>query len=153
MVLFNKNIYDFESFLYLKITNHIYLNERKPFTAKTTWFSKTRIKSNVIDWKSWKDSSMRLASREIIRVGSKQVKSIESDKIFWIFFCQIIVGSPLNSNVPEGRRVAIKMSSICLTPSIGDSRDTELCSSVTIFFSSSNATMLARQRCKQVILT
>ena len=131
MVLFNKNIYDFESFLYLKITNHIYLNERKPFTAKTTWFSKTRIKSNVIDWKSWKDSSMRLASREIIRVGSKQVKSIESDKIFWIFFCQTITGSPLNSNVPEGlsvicMRVLIPIStwrsfSLCCQTYLGDS--------------------------------
>ena len=33
---------------------------------------------------------------------------LESDKMLWIFFCQIIMGRPLNSNVPEGRSVYLK---------------------------------------------
>ena len=49
---------------------------------------------------------MRLFSRLIIRVESKQVK-VQLWTVAKFFFCQITMGSSLNSNVPEGRSVAL----------------------------------------------
>ena len=92
---------------------------------KRTSPAKNRLKANVIKNKFQEDPSMRLPSRLIWRFCRHFLKLILSNhlsnllptlisRIFsttfqnkqtQIFFCQIIMGSPLNSNVPEGRSV------------------------------------------------
>ena len=92
---------------------------------KRTSPAKIRLKANVIKNKFQEDPSMRLPSRLIWRFCRHFLKLILSNhlsnllptlisRIFsttfqnkqtQIFFCQIIMGSPLNSNVPEGRSV------------------------------------------------
>ena len=44
------------------------------FTVKTNSPAKNRVKSDIIQFYFEQDPSMRLPSREIIRVGSKQVQ-------------------------------------------------------------------------------
>ena len=92
---------------------------------KRTSSAKNRLKAYVIKNKFQEDPSMRLPSRLIWRFCRHFLKLILSNhlsnllptlisQIFsttfqnkqtQIFFCQIIMGSPLNSNVPEGRSV------------------------------------------------
>ena len=44
-----------------------------------------------------------IVSREIVRVGLKRLWKVAKSSEY--FFCQIIMGSPLNNNVSKGRSV------------------------------------------------
>ena len=50
--------------------------------------------------------ALQIDSKSWVKTG--KISSLESDKMLSIFFCQIIMGSPLNSIVPEG------LSMICM---------------------------------------
>ena len=110
-------------------------DQLRPFTVKRTCPAKNRANSDIIESFFQEDPCMDLASRLIWRCfletpsnesarKSKfcqiiwvtfitlwfheffQLLSIlSSSKILFRFFCQIIMGSPLNSNVPDGRSV------------------------------------------------
>ena len=69
----------------------------RPFTVKRTYTATNRVILVGINCKNWKDSSMRLAFRQVTRFGSDYLWKVT--KMHWFFFCQIIMWSPMNSNV------------------------------------------------------
>ena len=110
-------------------------DQLRPFTVKRTCPAKNRANSDIIESFFQEDPCMDLASRLIWRCfietpsNESALKSkfcqiiwvtfitlwfheffqllsiLSSSKILFRFFCQIIMGSPLNSNVPDGRSV------------------------------------------------
>ena len=110
-------------------------DQLRPFTVKRTCPAKTRIKTDIIESFFQEDPCMDLASRLIWRCfletpSNESARKSKFCQIIWVtfitlwfheffqlllilssskilcrFFCQIIMGSPLNSNVPDGHSV------------------------------------------------
>ena len=110
-------------------------DQLRPFTVKRTCPAKNRANSDIIESFFQEDPCMDLASRLIWRCfietpSNESARKSKFCQIIWVtfitlwfheffqlllilssskilcrFFCQIIMGSPLNSNVPDGRSV------------------------------------------------
>ena len=110
-------------------------DQLRPFTVKRTCPAKNRANSDIIESFFQEDPCMDLASRLIWRCfietpSNEGVRKSKFCQIIWVtfitlwfheffqllsilssskilcrFFCQIIMGSPLNSNVPDRRSV------------------------------------------------
>ena len=64
----------FNFFLSIISVLSIFFVEQVVFTVKTNSPEKNRVKSDIIQFYFEQDPSMRLPSREIIRIGSKQAQ-------------------------------------------------------------------------------
>ena len=110
-------------------------DQLRPFTVKRTCPAKNRANSDIIESFFQEDPCMDLASRLIWRCfietpSNESARKSKFCQIIWVtfitlwfheffqllsilssskilcrFFCQIIMGSPLNSNVPDGHSV------------------------------------------------
>ena len=110
-------------------------DQLRPFTVKRTCPAKNRANFDIIESFFQEDPCMDLASRLIWRCfietpSNESARKSKFCQIIWVtfitlwfpeffqlllilssskilcrFFCQIIMGSPLNSNVPDGRSV------------------------------------------------
>ena len=111
-------------------------DQLRPFTVKRTCPAKNRANSDIIESFFQEDPCMDLASRLIWRCfietpSNESARKSKFCQIIWVtfitlwfheffqlllilssskilcrFFCQIIMGSPLNSNVPDGCSVS-----------------------------------------------